>query len=294
MNPESIFYRVVNGDLPPSQGHPARLAIRRLRRCTASHPGRVRRRDGAHQSDGQRAGGFLSAMLDDCMGPAIYATLPANRIAVTVESKTSFVNPARPGRIIGWGEVEHSKGSIAFTRGWLTDPAGRYWPPPAPPSGWVRCAGAVSRCRVPSRADDRAHAAARACAHRLMRVLNVRCGRRRPPARGRGPAPWPGTWPRRRHAAGCASPAHRCPLGYAEAGSDPQYVASGQCDVQLPHGHAQRLGQLAAAGQIAVGEQHQEFLATVAGDAVAGAGGAAAAVPPAPAPGRQQHAHGHR
>lgn len=74
---------------------------------------------------GNVQGGFLSAMLDDCMGPAIYATLPANRIAVTVESKTSFVNPARPGRIIGWGEVEHSKGSIAFTRGWLTDPAGK-------------------------------------------------------------------------------------------------------------------------------------------------------------------------
>ena len=80
-------------------------------------------------------------MLDDCMGPAIYATLPANRIAVTVESKTSFVSPARPGRIIGWGEVEHSKGSIAFTRGWLTDPTGKVLATASAPSGWARWRG---------------------------------------------------------------------------------------------------------------------------------------------------------
>nr|WP_312456308.1 PaaI family thioesterase [Stenotrophomonas pavanii] len=126
INPESIFYRVVNGDLPRSQAGTLlgwrfvdyddarrRIQVEFEARPLLTNP------------MGNVQGGFLSAMLDDCMGPAIYATLPANRIAVTVESKTSFVSPARPGRIIGWGEVEHSKGSIAFTRGWLTDPTGK-------------------------------------------------------------------------------------------------------------------------------------------------------------------------
>ena len=126
MNPESIFYSVVNGDLPRSQAGTL-LGWRFIGYDDALRRIQVEFDAGTVLTNpmGNVQGGFLSAMLDDCMGPAIYATLPANRIAVTVESKTSFVNPARPGRIIGWGEVEHSKGSIAFTRGWLTDPAGR-------------------------------------------------------------------------------------------------------------------------------------------------------------------------
>ncbi|VVO15331.1 PaaI family thioesterase [Pseudomonas fluorescens] len=73
---------------------------------------------------GNIQGGMLSAMLDDCMGPAIYANLPVNQIAVTIESKTSFVSPASPGRIIGWGRVDHAKGAICFTSGRLINEAG--------------------------------------------------------------------------------------------------------------------------------------------------------------------------
>ncbi|WP_140725864.1 MULTISPECIES: PaaI family thioesterase [Gammaproteobacteria] len=74
---------------------------------------------------GHIQGGILSAMLDDTMGPAVYATMPINRMALTVESKTNFVNPARPGKIRGIGRLDHAKGGISFTSGRLLDPAGK-------------------------------------------------------------------------------------------------------------------------------------------------------------------------
>ena len=42
-------------------------------------------------------GGILSAMLDDTMGPAAVALLGGNRFTQTLELKTSFYRPARPG-----------------------------------------------------------------------------------------------------------------------------------------------------------------------------------------------------
>jgi uncharacterized domain 1 len=74
---------------------------------------------------GNIQGGILSAMLDDCMGPAVYVTLPPNKIAVTVESKTLFLRPASPGRILGTGRIEHIKGNLCFTSGQLCNPEGQ-------------------------------------------------------------------------------------------------------------------------------------------------------------------------
>jgi len=126
MNPQSLLYSVINGDLPPSKAG-LLLGWRFISHDPAQDQINVEFDASTALTNpmGNIQGGFLSAMLDDCMGPAIYATLPPNRLAVTVESKTSFVSPARPGRIIGWGQIEHSKGSIIFTRGHLTSPSGR-------------------------------------------------------------------------------------------------------------------------------------------------------------------------
>ncbi|TMG03238.1 MAG: PaaI family thioesterase [Chloroflexi bacterium] len=65
-------------------------------------------------------GGFLAAMLDDAMGPALFTTLPADQFAPTVEMKVNFVRPARPGPIIAEGSVVHKTNSIAFLDGKLT------------------------------------------------------------------------------------------------------------------------------------------------------------------------------
>jgi uncharacterized protein (TIGR00369 family) len=69
-------------------------------------------------------GGFLAAMLDDTLGPALVATLPDGEFAPTLELKVSFLRPAAPGRIVGAGRVVHRGGSIAFLAGELRDEAG--------------------------------------------------------------------------------------------------------------------------------------------------------------------------
>ena len=65
-------------------------------------------------------GGFLAAMLDDAMGPALFTTLPADQFAPTIEMKVNFVRPARPGPIIAEGTLVHKTSSIAFLEGMLT------------------------------------------------------------------------------------------------------------------------------------------------------------------------------
>jgi uncharacterized protein (TIGR00369 family) len=73
---------------------------------------------------GNVQGGFLAAMLDDTLGPALVATLPADEFAVTLELNVSFLRPAKPGRITGTGRVVHRGGSIAFLAGELRNDRG--------------------------------------------------------------------------------------------------------------------------------------------------------------------------
>ena len=70
-------------------------------------------------------GGFLTAMLDDTMGPALAATLDPGLFAATLELKVSFLRPAMPGRLVGRGRIVHSGSTIAFLSGELRDDSGR-------------------------------------------------------------------------------------------------------------------------------------------------------------------------
>ena len=54
---------------------------------------------------GNVQGGFLAAMLDDTMGPALSATLDAGEFAPTVNLNVQFHRPAKPGPLNGIGRV---------------------------------------------------------------------------------------------------------------------------------------------------------------------------------------------
>jgi uncharacterized protein (TIGR00369 family) len=73
---------------------------------------------------GNVQGGFLAAMLDETLGPALVATLPAGQFAPTIELKVNFVHPASIGVLIGSGRVVARTKSIAFLAGELHDEAG--------------------------------------------------------------------------------------------------------------------------------------------------------------------------
>lgn len=74
---------------------------------------------------GMVQGGLLSAMLDNVMGAALAARLPPGQFVVTLELNASFIQPARPGQLIGEGRVIRQGQSVCFLEGHLEDLQGR-------------------------------------------------------------------------------------------------------------------------------------------------------------------------
>ncbi len=104
------------GPLPPCS---ALLGWRALH----IEPGHVRveytARDEFCNPMGHVQGGFLAAMLDDAMGPALFTLLDEGQAAPTLEMKVSFLRPARPGVIIAEGGVLQRTRGVAFLEGVL-------------------------------------------------------------------------------------------------------------------------------------------------------------------------------
>ena len=68
---------------------------------------------------GNIQGGFLAAMLDDTMGPALAATLNAGEFAPTLNLNISFHRPARVGVLTGKGRVVKKGRDVCFLAGEL-------------------------------------------------------------------------------------------------------------------------------------------------------------------------------
>jgi len=73
----------------------------------------------------QIQGGYLCAMLDECMSVACMVASVMTAVAPTLEMKTSFFRPGQPGIIRGVGKVVRWGRQVAFTEGELFDPEGR-------------------------------------------------------------------------------------------------------------------------------------------------------------------------
>jgi uncharacterized protein (TIGR00369 family) len=70
-------------------------------------------------------GGFLAAMLDDTLGPALVATLGPGLFAPTTDLHVQFLRPARPGRLTGHGRIVRRGREVAFLAGELLDDSGQ-------------------------------------------------------------------------------------------------------------------------------------------------------------------------
>jgi uncharacterized protein (TIGR00369 family) len=70
-------------------------------------------------------GGFLSAMLDDTLGPALVATLGPGEFAPTSDLHVQFLRPARPGRLVGRGRIVRRGRDVGFMAGELVDESGQ-------------------------------------------------------------------------------------------------------------------------------------------------------------------------
>ncbi len=73
----------------------------------------------------QIQGGYLCAMLDECMSVACMVASGMTAVAPTLEMKTTFFRPGQPGMIRGVGKVVKWGRQVAFTEGELFDAEGR-------------------------------------------------------------------------------------------------------------------------------------------------------------------------
>lgn len=73
---------------------------------------------------GNVLGAFVAAMLYDTVGTALIAGLPGDRFQSTLEMKTNFLRPVKPGRILGTGRVRHQVADLAYLEGTLTSESG--------------------------------------------------------------------------------------------------------------------------------------------------------------------------
>jgi len=70
---------------------------------------------------GQVQGGYVCAMLDECMSVAGLVASGMTCVMPTLEMKTSFLRPAMPGPLRGVGKVVRWGKTIAFLEGELYD-----------------------------------------------------------------------------------------------------------------------------------------------------------------------------
>ncbi len=73
---------------------------------------------------GNIQGGFLAAMLDDTLGPAVLVKTGGTHYTATIDLNVSFLAPARPGPLTGEGRVVQLGKTIAFLEGQLLAPDG--------------------------------------------------------------------------------------------------------------------------------------------------------------------------
>ena len=69
-------------------------------------------------------GGFVAAMLDDTMGPALVALTHGKVMASSIDLNVSFLKPARLGRLICTGRVVSLGRRVAFLEAELFDAEG--------------------------------------------------------------------------------------------------------------------------------------------------------------------------
>ena len=69
-------------------------------------------------------GGFVAAMLDDTMGPALVSKTDGACVPSSIDMNVSFIRAVKPGRVIGKGRVVSQGRTIAFLEAELFDEEG--------------------------------------------------------------------------------------------------------------------------------------------------------------------------
>lgn len=121
MDPNAFFWQIQAGKLPPPQA--AQTLGMTILRVDAESGVLEAEFDGKPEFTnpaGNIQGGFLAAMLDDTMGPALSATLAAGEFAPTLQLNIQFLTPAKPGKLQAVGRIARRGGGVCFLSGELS------------------------------------------------------------------------------------------------------------------------------------------------------------------------------
>jgi len=120
MDQDAFFWKIMSGDLPPPRVA-ATLGI--VFKAVDAEAGTIEVEFQAKPEftnpAGNVQGGFLAAMLDDTMGPALAATLAKGEFAPTLNLNVSFEQAAKVGTLVGKGRVLKRGKEVCFLAGEL-------------------------------------------------------------------------------------------------------------------------------------------------------------------------------
>jgi uncharacterized protein (TIGR00369 family) len=115
MDQDSFFWQIQNGKLPaPKAAATLGISIKKVDAEVGTIEVEFQGKPEFTNPAGNVQGGFLAAMLDDTMGPALAAMLAKGEFAPTLNLNVSFVRAAKVGAIQGRGRVLKRGKEICF------------------------------------------------------------------------------------------------------------------------------------------------------------------------------------
>jgi uncharacterized protein (TIGR00369 family) len=117
---QAFFWKIMSGELSaPKAGTTLGIVFKHIDAEMGTIEVELQGKPEFTNPAGNIQGGFLAAMLDDTMGPALAATLKEGQFAPTLNLNLSFHRSAVVGTLIGKGRVVRRGRDICFLAGEL-------------------------------------------------------------------------------------------------------------------------------------------------------------------------------
>ena len=121
MDKNSFFWKIVDGKVPvPSCAKTLGLEFVEIDGERGTIETRFEAVESFLNPAGNVQGGFLAAMLDDTMGPAVFVMSEGRLYTATITMTVNFLAPAKVGPITGEANVTQLGKTVAFVAGRLT------------------------------------------------------------------------------------------------------------------------------------------------------------------------------
>lgn len=117
---DNLFRRAIDGDLPtPECSRLLGVVVKKVDVIQMTVEIEFEGKKEFTNPIGNIQGGFIAAMLDDTMGPALAAGLETDEFAPTLSLSVQFHSPAKQGKLTGIGRVSKKGNQICHANGEL-------------------------------------------------------------------------------------------------------------------------------------------------------------------------------